>query len=100
VLAGDAAHLNNPLGAFGLNGGLHDAILLAEYLGKVCRGEADDDLLDLYVRKRRTANIDFVQTQSIANKKHARGRPTRRSGARSSTSCADRRRSRTPRAIS
>jgi len=69
VLAGDAAHLNNPLGAFGLNGGLHDAILLADYLGKVCRGEAEEALLDLYVRKRRTANIDFVQTQSISNKK-------------------------------
>jgi 3-(3-hydroxy-phenyl)propionate hydroxylase len=69
LLAGDAAHLNNPLGAFGLNGGLHDAVLLGEYLGRVCRGEGGEDLLDLYVRKRRTANIDFVQTQSIANKK-------------------------------
>jgi 3-(3-hydroxy-phenyl)propionate hydroxylase len=69
LLAGDAAHLNNPLGAFGLNGGLHDAILLGESLGKVYRGEADETLLDLYVRKRRTANIDFVQTQSISNKK-------------------------------
>jgi 3-(3-hydroxy-phenyl)propionate hydroxylase len=69
VLAGDAAHLNNPLGAFGLNGGLHDAILLADYLGKVSRGEADDALLDRYVRQRRTANLEFVQTQSIANKR-------------------------------
>ena len=69
VLAGDAAHLNNPLGAFGLNGGLHDAIMLGDYLGKVCRGEAGEDRLDAYVRKRRTANIDFVQTQSIGNKK-------------------------------
>ena len=69
LLAGDAAHLNNPLGAFGLNGGLHDAILLGEFLGKVCRGEAGEDVLDLYVRKRRTANLDFVQTQSIGNKK-------------------------------
>jgi len=68
LLAGDAAHLNNPLGAFGLNGGLHDAVLLGEYLGSVCRGEADQGLLDAYVRKRRTANIDFVQTQSIGNK--------------------------------
>jgi 3-(3-hydroxy-phenyl)propionate hydroxylase len=69
VLAGDAAHLNNPLGAFGLNGGLHDAILLADYLGKVSRGEADEALLDRYVRQRRTANLEFVQTQSIANKR-------------------------------
>jgi 3-(3-hydroxy-phenyl)propionate hydroxylase len=68
ILAGDAAHLNNPLGAFGLNGGLHDAMLLAEFLGKVCRREAGESLLDLYVRKRRTANIEFVQTQSISNK--------------------------------
>ncbi|MGQ0543796.1 MAG: FAD-dependent oxidoreductase [Betaproteobacteria bacterium] len=69
LLAGDAAHLNNPLGAFGLNGGLHDAMLLGEYLGKVCRGEADEEILDLYVRQRRTANVEFVQTQSISNKR-------------------------------
>src|SRR5438552_3139150 len=69
LLAGDAAHLNNPLGAFGLHGGLHDAILLAEYLGRGWRGEADASLLDLYVRQRRTANVEFVQTQSIGNKK-------------------------------
>src|SRR5213075_3094447 len=69
LLAGDAAHLNNPLGAFGLNGGLHDAILLADYLGKVWRGEADETLLDRYVRQRRTANVEFVQTQSISNKR-------------------------------
>ena len=69
LLAGDAAHLNNPLGAFGLNGGLHDAVLLGDYLGKVCNGSADERLLDLYVRKRRTANVEFVQTQSIGNKK-------------------------------
>jgi 3-(3-hydroxy-phenyl)propionate hydroxylase len=69
LLAGCSAHLNNPLGGFGLNGGVHDAVLIAEYLGKVWRGEAGVDLLDRYVRRRRAANIDFVQTQSIANKK-------------------------------
>jgi 3-(3-hydroxy-phenyl)propionate hydroxylase len=69
LLAGCAAHLNNPLGGFGLNGGVHDAVLLGDYLGKVWRGEAAESLLNLYVRQRRTANIDFVQTQSIANKK-------------------------------
>jgi len=69
LLAGDAAHLNNPLGAFGLNGGLHDAILLSDYLGKVWRGEAEETLLDLYVRQRRTAHVEFVQTQSIGNKR-------------------------------
>ena len=32
ILAGDAAHLNNPLGAMGLNSGLHDACNLSEKL--------------------------------------------------------------------
>jgi 3-(3-hydroxy-phenyl)propionate hydroxylase len=67
LLAGDAAHLNNPLGAFGLNGGIHDAINLAGKLGPVCRGEADPALLDRYERQRRTVNIEYVQEGSIRN---------------------------------
>ncbi|MDX3905957.1 MAG: FAD-dependent monooxygenase [Pigmentiphaga sp.] len=69
LLAGDAAHVNNPLGAFGLNGGLHDAINLAGKLGAVWHGRADDTLLDRYVRQRRNTNIDFVQATSIRNKR-------------------------------
>jgi len=68
LLVGDAAHVNNPLGAFGLNGALHAAINLAEKLGPVWRGEAEASLLDRYVRQRRHANIEFVQAQSIRNK--------------------------------
>src|SRR6266496_3195 len=67
LLAGDAAHLNNPMGAFGLNGGIHDSFNLTEKLGKVCRGEADETLLDLYVRQRRTVNLEYVQEHSIKN---------------------------------
>jgi len=67
LLAGDAAHLNNPLGAFGLNGGIHDAINLAGKLGPVCRGEADATLLDRYERQRRTVNMEYVQEGSIRN---------------------------------
>jgi 3-(3-hydroxy-phenyl)propionate hydroxylase len=69
LLAGDAAHLNNPIGAFGLNGGIHDAFNLAEKLGRVCRGEADQSLLDRYVRQRRTVNLEYVQEVSIRNLK-------------------------------
>ena len=69
LLAGDACHLNNPLGAFGLNGGIQDAANLSEKLAKVCRGEADDSLLDRYDRQRRTVNIEFVQEYSIQNLK-------------------------------
>jgi len=69
LLAGDAAHVNNPIGAFGLNGGIHDAINLAGKLGKVCRGEGEERLLDLYVRQRRTVNLEYVQEYSIRNLK-------------------------------
>src|SRR5262249_18337226 len=41
-LAGDAAHINNPLGGMGMNGGIHDAINLAGRLARVWRGEAAD----------------------------------------------------------
>jgi 3-(3-hydroxy-phenyl)propionate hydroxylase len=68
VIVGDAAHVNNPLGAFGLNGALHAAFNLGEKLAAVWRGEADASLLDRYVRQRRAANIAFVQAQSIRNK--------------------------------
>jgi 3-(3-hydroxy-phenyl)propionate hydroxylase len=67
LLAGDAAHLNNPMGAFGLNGGIHDSFNLTEKLGKVCRGEADPSVLDVYVRQRRTVNLEYVQEHSIRN---------------------------------
>jgi 3-(3-hydroxy-phenyl)propionate hydroxylase len=69
LIAGDAAHLNNPMGGLGLNSGIHDAINLADKLGRVWRGEADDSLLDLYVRQRRAATIEQVQAMSIRNKR-------------------------------
>lgn len=70
LLAGDAAHVNNPLGGFGLNSGIHDAINLGEKLGRVVRGESGEELLDLYVRQRRTVNLQYVQEISIRNKKN------------------------------
>jgi 3-(3-hydroxy-phenyl)propionate hydroxylase len=77
VLAGDAAHLNNPLGGFGLNSGIHDAVNLSEKLGRVWRGEADDALLDRYVRQRRAATIEQVQAMSIRNKRQLEERDPR-----------------------
>ena len=69
LLAGDAAHLNNPLGGFGLNSGIHDAVNLAGKLARVWRGEAPVELLDVYVRQRRAATIEQVQAMSIRNKR-------------------------------
>ncbi len=70
LLAGDAAHVNNPLGGFGLNSGIHDAISLGQMLAKVVRGEATDDLLDRYHRQRHTVNMEYVQLLSVKNKKN------------------------------
>lgn len=69
LLAGDAAHVNNPIGGMGLNGGIHDAINLASKLGPLWKGAADRALLDLYTRQRHKASTDFTQAQTIANKK-------------------------------
>jgi 3-(3-hydroxy-phenyl)propionate hydroxylase len=68
-LAGDAAHINNPLGGLGLNFGIHDAMELSDLLGRVMRNEAAPDILDLYDRFRRPLNVEYVQQQTIANKK-------------------------------
>ncbi len=69
LLAGDAAHVNNPIGGMGLNGGIQDAVNLSDQLIRVVRDGAPERLLDLYDLQRRTVAIEFVQEQSIANKK-------------------------------
>ena len=81
LLAGDAAHVNNPIGGMGLNGGLQDAGNLAEKLAAVVLGGGPDALLDLYDLQRRTVASEFVQQQSIANKRQLEERDpaTRRS---------------------
>jgi len=68
-LAGDAAHINNPLGGMGMNGGIHDAVNLTGRLVSLWRGEADTAKLDLYDLQRRTVTMEAVQVQTIQNKK-------------------------------
>jgi len=68
-LAGDSAHVNNSVGGLGLNGGIHDAMELVDTLHQVISGQAGEDLFDRYTRRRRTLNIEFVQEQTIINKK-------------------------------
>src|SRR3954470_17964384 len=69
LLAGDAAHVNNPIGGMGLNGGIQDGVNLCEKLTRILLDDAPERLLDLYDLQRRTVAIEFVQEQSIANKK-------------------------------
>lgn len=70
VLAGDACHINNPLGGMGMNGGLHDAFNLAERLVRIFREGADYTAeFAHYDRQRRQLAVRFVQEHTIANKK-------------------------------
>jgi 3-(3-hydroxy-phenyl)propionate hydroxylase len=69
LLAGDAAHVNNPIGGMGLNSGIQDAANLAEKLLAILLEQAPDSRLDLYNVQRRTVATEHVQEASIANKK-------------------------------
>ncbi len=69
LLIGDSAHLNNPLGGFGMNSGIHDAWNLTDKLRSILRDKAAaDPLLDRYERQRATVAREFVQAQTIQNK--------------------------------
>ena len=68
-LAGDAAHINNPAGGLGLNSGIHDGMELAAILGQCLHHGVDEALLDRYQRRRRALNIEFVQQDTVVNKR-------------------------------
>lgn len=68
MLVGDAAHLNNPLGGFGMNSGVHDAFNLFEKMLPVLKGQAPMELnLSLYERQRREVTHSFTQAQTKQN---------------------------------
>jgi len=67
LLAGDAAHINNPLGGMGMNGGIHDAYNLVGKLAAVWEG-GDPSLLDLYTRQRRAIALEDVQRLTVRNR--------------------------------
>jgi 3-(3-hydroxy-phenyl)propionate hydroxylase len=69
LLAGDAAHVNNPIGGMGMNGGIHDAMNLTAKLADVWFGRARPEVFDRYTRQRRKAQVDYVQAQTIQNKR-------------------------------
>jgi 3-(3-hydroxy-phenyl)propionate hydroxylase len=69
-LAGDAAHINNPLGGMGMNGGIHDALNLTSKLGAVIGGAVDENVLADYDLQRRTVTMQAIQGDTIRNKKN------------------------------
>lgn len=64
-LVGDSAHLNNPLGGFGMNSGIHDAINLCKRLVDVVKKGENEATFDQFSRQRRGAARSFVQAQTI-----------------------------------
>jgi 3-(3-hydroxy-phenyl)propionate hydroxylase len=73
-LAGDAAHLNNPLGGMGMNGGIHDAFSLADKLVAVLKQGENVQVLERYETERRPVALEYVNTISIANKRNLESR--------------------------
>ena len=69
-LVGDAAHVNNPLGGMGMNGGIHDAINLTERLTEVWHGTKPETELNRFDLQRRLVTKEHVERQSIQNKKN------------------------------
>ncbi len=70
ILAGDAAHINNPLGGMGLNGGVQDAFNLSDKLVDMLNNGASQDLLDRYERQRRTVAIEYINANTARNQKN------------------------------
>jgi 3-(3-hydroxy-phenyl)propionate hydroxylase len=69
-LIGDAAHINNPLGGMGMNGGIHDAVNLTGRLAAVWRGEAPEAELGRFDKQRRLVTLEYIQKYTIQNKKN------------------------------
>jgi 3-(3-hydroxy-phenyl)propionate hydroxylase len=61
-LAGDAAHINNPLGGMGMNGGLHDALRLSQIL-------INGENLESYEAERRPVAIEYINANTARNRK-------------------------------
>lgn len=66
-LVGDAAHVNSPVGGYGMNSGIHDVVNLADKLLEILQGDGSMELLNRYERQRQAVTREFVQAQTIEN---------------------------------
>lgn len=67
LLAGDAAHINNPLGGMGMNGGIHDAFLLGHAVASALTGDLPEDRLEAMAGFRRRMAVEYVQRHTHDN---------------------------------
>jgi 3-(3-hydroxy-phenyl)propionate hydroxylase len=68
VLAGDAAHINSPMGGMGLNAGIHDAVDLGRRLVRAADAGGDlDRELAAYDTVRRGVALDYVRADTHRN---------------------------------
>lgn len=66
--AGDAAHINSPVGGQGMNLGIQDAHNLAWKLAFVCKGFLGNQLLSSYQSERRKIAMQVLKATHIMNK--------------------------------
>lgn len=67
LLAGDAAHINNPLGGLGMNSGIQDARAAADTVLSALDGADPSYCVEVYGRVRREAALSYVQKQTKRN---------------------------------
>lgn len=81
LLAGDAAHLVNPIGGLGLTGGLLDAVPLADALLAVIQGTRSERVLDAYAQERRRIFLEVTSPTAQENRRRASERDPSRHAA-------------------
>jgi 2-polyprenyl-6-methoxyphenol hydroxylase-like FAD-dependent oxidoreductase len=75
LLAGDAAHINSPIGGVGLNSGIHDTMDAARRIIRIIRDGAEPEPeLAAYDRIRRTVAVEYVQADTQRNTDRLRER--------------------------
>ena len=67
LLAGDSAHVNNPLGGMGMNSGIHDAWAAVECIDAALTGTDPVHAASLYSELRRDAALNHVQARAQNN---------------------------------
>jgi 3-(3-hydroxy-phenyl)propionate hydroxylase len=68
LIAGDAAHINSPIGGVGLNSGIHDVMDAAARIVRIRAGEADaEGELATYSAVRRRVAVEYVQADTHRN---------------------------------